>query len=179
MAAGIHPFPSRTRQLSPPAPMVLGGRLPGRVGRRRNTSRNPQHVVLGVFCSPVLFFLIPLVAASSIAALRGGTGGQPSRTSSFFIWLRRRAILTIAALKLPRGALQARVHLDEIPLGRLFREVEHLPATDLAATSVTPHDEARRGLISAASDHVPAPLATQRPDVVKGHPPSGVGTQMA
>ena len=38
MAAGQHPFPFRTRQLSPPAPMVLGGRLPGRVGRRRNTS---------------------------------------------------------------------------------------------------------------------------------------------
>ena len=25
MAAEIHPFPFRTRQLSPPAPMVLGG----------------------------------------------------------------------------------------------------------------------------------------------------------
>ena len=35
MAAGSHPFPSRTRKLSPPAPMVLGGRPPGRVGRRR------------------------------------------------------------------------------------------------------------------------------------------------
>ena len=28
MAAGPHPFPFRTRQLSPPAPMVLGGRSP-------------------------------------------------------------------------------------------------------------------------------------------------------
>src|SRR4029079_4908902 len=35
MAAESHPFPSRTRPLSPPAPMVLGGRPPGRVGRRR------------------------------------------------------------------------------------------------------------------------------------------------
>ena len=35
MAAGTHPFPFRTRQLSPPAPMVLGGHSPGRVGRRR------------------------------------------------------------------------------------------------------------------------------------------------
>ena len=41
MAAGKHPFPFRTRQLSPPAPMVLGGRPPGRVGRRRDFSRNP------------------------------------------------------------------------------------------------------------------------------------------
>ncbi len=39
IAAGSHPFPSRTRKLSLPAPMVLGGRLPGRVGRRRNSSR--------------------------------------------------------------------------------------------------------------------------------------------
>ena len=35
MAVGSHPFPFRTRKLSPPAPMVLGSRLPGRVGRRR------------------------------------------------------------------------------------------------------------------------------------------------
>src|SRR5215510_9278777 len=35
MAEGSHPFPFRTRKLSPPAPMVLGRRLPGRVGRRR------------------------------------------------------------------------------------------------------------------------------------------------
>ncbi len=35
MAAGSHPFPFRTRSLSPPAPMVLGERSPGRVGRRR------------------------------------------------------------------------------------------------------------------------------------------------
>jgi hypothetical protein len=31
-----HPFPSRTRKLSSSAPMVLHGRLCGRVGRRRN-----------------------------------------------------------------------------------------------------------------------------------------------
>ena len=35
IAEGSHPFPSRTRKLSPPAPMVLGTRVPGRVGRRR------------------------------------------------------------------------------------------------------------------------------------------------
>ena len=37
MAVGKHPFPYRTRQLSPPAPMVLGGEPPGRVGRRRDS----------------------------------------------------------------------------------------------------------------------------------------------
>ena len=34
IAEGKHPFPYRTRQLSPPAPMVLVGQLTGRVGRR-------------------------------------------------------------------------------------------------------------------------------------------------
>ena len=32
MPEGPHPFPSRTRKLSPPGPMVLQGRLCGRVG---------------------------------------------------------------------------------------------------------------------------------------------------
>jgi hypothetical protein len=36
LAAGKHLFPFRTEKLSPPAPMVLGGRPPGRVGRRRS-----------------------------------------------------------------------------------------------------------------------------------------------
>ena len=167
MAAGIHPFPSRTRQLSPPAPMVLGGRLPGRVGRRRNTSRNPQHVVLGVFCSSIFFSIILLVAVPSIAAVPGGSGGQPSRTSSFLIWLHRRAILTIAALKPPRGARQVRTHLAEILLGRLRREVEHPPVTDLVAASLAAPDGARRVLRSAVGDRDLATLATRRPDVVK------------
>jgi hypothetical protein len=35
MAGGRHPFPFRTRKLSPPAPMVLRGGPRGRVGRRR------------------------------------------------------------------------------------------------------------------------------------------------
>jgi hypothetical protein len=34
-ASGVHPVPSRTRSLSLTAPMVLGGSLPGRVGRRQ------------------------------------------------------------------------------------------------------------------------------------------------
>ena len=41
LAEGPHPFPFRTRQLSPPAPMVLRGRPRGRVGRRR-----------GIICEP-------------------------------------------------------------------------------------------------------------------------------
>src|SRR5690349_7849220 len=35
MSEGSHPFPSRTRKLSPPEPMVLRGKPRGRVGRCR------------------------------------------------------------------------------------------------------------------------------------------------
>jgi hypothetical protein len=45
---GSHPFPFRTRKLSPSAPMVLGGRLPGRVGRRRISHKRPRFG--GAFC---------------------------------------------------------------------------------------------------------------------------------
>src|SRR4051812_50229661 len=50
IAAGVHLFPFRTEKLSPPAPMVLGGQPPGRVGRRRITltkaGQKPAFVVL-------------------------------------------------------------------------------------------------------------------------------------
>ena len=36
MAVGVHPFPSRTRQLSPLAPKILGWKRPGKIGRRRH-----------------------------------------------------------------------------------------------------------------------------------------------
>ena len=39
LSTGSHPFPSRTRKLSLSAPMVLGGRPPGRVGCRRISQR--------------------------------------------------------------------------------------------------------------------------------------------
>ena len=35
MAEGTHAYPSRTRPLRPPAPMILGAKAPGKVGRRR------------------------------------------------------------------------------------------------------------------------------------------------
>ena len=37
-AEGIHPFPFRTRPLSPPAPKVLGAQASGRIGHRQGLS---------------------------------------------------------------------------------------------------------------------------------------------
>jgi hypothetical protein len=42
MAEGNHAYPSRTRPLSLPAPMVLGPQGPGRVGRCQADTRTPQ-----------------------------------------------------------------------------------------------------------------------------------------
>ena len=36
MAVRVHPFPSRTRQLSSLAPKILGWKRPGKIGRRRH-----------------------------------------------------------------------------------------------------------------------------------------------
>jgi hypothetical protein len=42
MSEGSHPFPSRTRKLSPPEPMVLRGKPRGRVGRCRIFLKAPS-----------------------------------------------------------------------------------------------------------------------------------------
>ena len=47
IAAGVHLFPFRTEKLSPPAPMVLGGQPPGRVGRRRISLRRESPALRG------------------------------------------------------------------------------------------------------------------------------------
>ena len=39
MTQRTHPYPSRTRKLSSEVPMILGGKLPGKVGRCRNKKR--------------------------------------------------------------------------------------------------------------------------------------------
>ena len=51
MAKGNHAFPSRTRPLSPSAPMVLGPQGPGRVGRCQ-AQKDSQHAVglFSIYC---------------------------------------------------------------------------------------------------------------------------------
>src|SRR5688500_407141 len=47
ISEGSHPFPSRTRKLSPPEPMVLRGKPRGRVGRCRIFFSRPWRPSLG------------------------------------------------------------------------------------------------------------------------------------
>ena len=39
MASGVHPFPCRTRKLSPTAPKILGWWRPGKIGRRQHKAK--------------------------------------------------------------------------------------------------------------------------------------------
>ena len=43
LAERPHPFPSRTRQLSSPAPKILRGQPFGKIGRRQGLFRFPGH----------------------------------------------------------------------------------------------------------------------------------------
>ena len=70
IAVGPHPSPSRTRKLSPPAPMVLGGQPPGRVGRRRDIRTEPvPWRGTGFFAS----------GAASVTRMASGFGGGTPR----------------------------------------------------------------------------------------------------
>jgi hypothetical protein len=55
IAEGTHAYPSRTRPLRPPAPMILGAKAPGKVGRRqaeeeRDSSRDAWVFFVYVEC---------------------------------------------------------------------------------------------------------------------------------
>ena len=59
MAKGIHLFPYRTQKLSLSAPMVLGWRRPGRVGRCRIPQRKSLRRCLGLFLCASRQILLP------------------------------------------------------------------------------------------------------------------------
>src|SRR4051794_25531012 len=78
MAEGERPVPSRTRKLSPPAPMVLHSPGCGRVGRRRHqTSKSVPTGQVGA-----LFFVSSPTAGIALAihGRRGDENGTPTVT---------------------------------------------------------------------------------------------------
>src|SRR5579859_7356812 len=56
-AEGTHPFPSRTRSLSPPAPTILQGQPCGTIGRCRSP-RPPKHGSRRLMCTILLALFI-------------------------------------------------------------------------------------------------------------------------
>src|SRR5688572_8682945 len=69
-----HPFPSRTRKLSSPGPMVLQGRLCGRVGRCRGFFRGPA-----ITSRALLFFGDTYYPCKASTLLRNSTPLQRGR----------------------------------------------------------------------------------------------------
>ena len=79
-AEGPYPIPSRTRKSSPPAPMVLGGRLPGRVGRRRGYFFHPLHLCAGgekVFGLEILSLNVESAAKTRMRVFVIDTSARP------------------------------------------------------------------------------------------------------
>ena len=79
IAEGRHPVPYRTRKLSPPAPMVLPGKLGGRVGRRRSifTTAAPTRGGFGV-SRPVVGDTLAFQAILSRVTPRRGSAAPGS-----------------------------------------------------------------------------------------------------
>jgi hypothetical protein len=94
MAEGPHPIPSRTRSLRLPAPMVLQGRLCGRVGRRQRYAP---------FERRGLFYLVSRAEAGGNLPLGRRVGYAPAHAP--------------IAQELALGARSRRLRLSEIEIG--------------------------------------------------------------
>ena len=79
MSEGSHPFPSRTRKLSPPEPMVLRGKPRGRVGRCRIFLEYTPVLLASARTTGVLF--CPLISPPA-GARRLRCGASPNRDMS-------------------------------------------------------------------------------------------------
>ena len=66
IAGGFHPFPSRTRQLSPHTPKVLGWKRPGRLGSRRLLKQNPFRENRKGFCACIENYFTKFTILSQI-----------------------------------------------------------------------------------------------------------------
>ena len=64
LARGTHPFPSRTRKLSPSAPIVLHAQVCGRVGSRPVNSKNPTRKGRAFYFSHKFFLLRTFLCSS-------------------------------------------------------------------------------------------------------------------
>jgi hypothetical protein len=90
IAEGSHPFPSRTRSLSPPAPTILQGQPCGTIGRRR-PSRPRQSSGKRVRTELTARHITLWRASSCVQALRAlrrpSHGDPPSSRRYTWLWL--------------------------------------------------------------------------------------------
>ena len=57
MTVSVHPFPSRTRQLSSLVPTILGWKRPGKIGRCQHEKNSPDFGLGSFFLSSDIFIL--------------------------------------------------------------------------------------------------------------------------
>ena len=69
LTAGVHPFPSRTRKLSPAGPMVLHAKVCGRVGRCRHKIKASHGNMIGLFLLDLSVAPAPSPAAFQSSSL--------------------------------------------------------------------------------------------------------------
>ena len=98
LAVGKHPFPFRTRQLSPSAPMVLHTRVVGESGRCRKVflSKSPR-AIEGASC-PAAFFHVGFRDAQdslTLTELATAVALRPARTRAAAPWPRRPPLIVI------------------------------------------------------------------------------------
>ena len=175
MAEGKHPFPSRTRKLSPPAPMVLTSRGVGRVGRR------------------LVFFSLPHLERRSEATRCVSTGVDSSGRSSDPLlpqrplpsprasprfrgsarrgvrWDRGRDGALPGESAVPRGdwpGLRAERQLRVDPEG--LRVLRPDPAAAVIPIEVNTHRGGRQGLLRQRPGAVHVSLLLARPPVRVG-----------
>ncbi len=143
IAAGRHLFPFRTEKLSPPAPMVLGGRPPGRVGRRRDSDRQGRSkrpfFFLGGRRRPSRTRLQLLadspfrIASVAVVAYAAGSFSHQSRSRARGRWTR--AALGDCVEKRPQSAARQGFDPVERDSRRTSRESRTPPRTDFLGGS--------------------------------------------
>ena len=70
IAVRVHPFPSRTRQLSSPAPKILGWRRPGKIGNANTRVKRQTYVCRFFFSFPVKQCKIPHAVPTAEGAIQ-------------------------------------------------------------------------------------------------------------
>ena len=132
IAEGTHPFPFRTRQLSPPAAMVLPGRPGGRVARCRQTFFSAQRIAAGSFFILCVRLPVPQRRRRQVKPARNRV--RPGRFASKY-WS-----LPCGANTARCGFLPAPWDVETLHGTRLLENAESLPGR----AGPRPPDEAHR-----------------------------------
>jgi hypothetical protein len=101
IGSGFHPFPFRTRKLSLIPPMVLHGKLCGRVGRCRHYFDNPREKTSRVF------FRTPTTTGDTVSHALHARCSLRRRAAPYFLIAERATAIAFRAQTPSSGALSS------------------------------------------------------------------------